>query len=221
MKTIEELGLNGIKIYQDDNLYRFTSDAILLSRFAKVKRGEVVADFCSGSGIVGLHLYALNPFIKKVVMFEMQKPLADLSEESIKLNDLQNVFSLQNVKVQDIPSNFYGTFSLIVVNPPYAPVGVGETSKDNSIAICKSEVALKLNELIEKVAKCLKFGGKFCMVHRADRLTDIILEMKKNNLEPKRLQFVSGAKKDPYLLLIEGVKGGKKGGLKVLKEIEN
>ena len=77
--------------------------------------------------------------------------------------------------------------------------------------MCRAEITLNLSELIKAVSKALKFGGRFNMVHRADRLVDIISEMRKNNIEPKRLQFVSGKNKKPYLLLIEGVKGGKSG----------
>ena len=84
MLVTEDLGIAGLSIYQDDELYRFTSDSVLLSRFASVKPGEVVADLCSGSGIVGFHLYGLNAEkIKSVTFFEMQKPLYDLSVASI------------------------------------------------------------------------------------------------------------------------------------------
>ena len=73
MERLEDLNLNGLKIYQDSDLYCFTSDAVLLSKFARVKQGDVVADFCSGSGIVGLHLYGLNAnLVKSVTLFEMQ-----------------------------------------------------------------------------------------------------------------------------------------------------
>ena len=75
MGRLEDLNLNGLKIFQDDSLYCFTSDAVLLSEFARVKKGDVVADFCSGSGIVGIHLYGLNPVCSSVTLFEMQKPL--------------------------------------------------------------------------------------------------------------------------------------------------
>ena len=75
MLVLEELGLNGLKIYQDDELYRFTSDAVVLTKFASNRKGDVVADFCSGSGIVGLHYYALNPSVKSVDLIEIQKEL--------------------------------------------------------------------------------------------------------------------------------------------------
>lgn len=220
MERLEDLAIDGYKIYQDDELYTFTSDAVLLSRFATVKKNDNVADLCSGCGIVGIHLYALNPSVSSVTLFEMQKELFDLSVKSIKYNSLDNVISAENVKVQDIPSSFYGKFSLAVCNPPYMKSGSGENDKRHSVAVCRREITLTLAELCEKVGKLVKFGGRFCMVHRADRLCDVITEMRKNGIEPKRLQFVRAGKKEPYLLLIEGVKGGKSG-IKIYNETNN
>ncbi len=220
MERLEDLLINGYKIYQDDELYCFTSDAILLSKFATVKKGDIVADFCSGSGIVGLHLFALNPNIKSVTLFEMQKPLYSLSKKSIEYNRLEKVFNAENVKVQDIDAKYNGLFSLIVCNPPYMENNRGFKPKVNDIAPCKQEVTLTLQELLKSVNKNLKYGGRFCMTNRADRLIDIIFEMRNNNIEPKKIQFVSPKNKPPYLVLIEGVKGGKSG-LKVLPEINN
>lgn len=220
METLEDLCLNGLKIYQDDNLYRFTSDAVLLTRFASVKNNDIVADFCSGSGIVGIHLFGLYPKIKSVTLFEMQKSLFDLSNKSISLNGLEDKFTAINCKVQDIGKEFNEKFSLIVCNPPYMEVGKGQTEENQSIAICKSEICLTLSELIDSVSRCLKFGGRFAMVYRSDRLVDAIVKMREKNIEPKRLQLVSGGNKAPYLFMIEGVKGGKSG-LKVLSPLNN
>jgi len=216
----EDLNLLGIKVYQDDSLYCFTSDAILLSRFTLVKKGDVVADFCSGSGIIGFNLYGLNPIIKSVTFFEMQKPLFDLSVMSIKANALDSVFSAVNTRVQDIGKDYNEKFSLIVCNPPYCASGTGEVNKDNEKAKCRSDGELPLSDLIFAVSKALKFGGRFCIVQRSDRLAEIIFELKKKGLEPKRMQFVSGGNKAPYLFMLEAVKGGKSG-IKVLDTIRN
>lgn len=221
MEKLEDLNLEGLKIYQNDNLYCFTSDAILLSRFPTVKKGEVVADFCSGSGIVGLHLFGLNKDkVKSVHLFEMQSDLYELSKKSIEINDLSDKFFAVNCKVQDIDSTFNEKFSLIVCNPPYMEKGAGEVNEKRHIAVCRAELELTLKELVRAISKSLKFGGRTCLVHRADRLCEVISEMQKNNIEPKRLQFVNAGKKEPYLFLIEGVKGGKSG-LKVLNAIKN
>ena len=219
MERLEELYQN-LKIYQDDNLYCFTSDAILLSKFAVAKAGDKVADFCSGSGVVGLHYYALNPNLKSLTLFEMQKPLYDLSVKTINYNGLGEKVEAINCKVQDISKEFNEQFSLILCNPPYMTAGAGQTEEKQEIAVCKSELTITLAELISNVKRCLKFGGRFCMVHRADRLVDAISLMRQNGIEPKKLQMVSGGSKEPYLFLIEGVKGGKSG-LKILKELSN
>ena len=100
MEVIEELGIDNLKIIQDDTLYRFTSDAVILSKFASCKKGDIVADFCSGSGIVGLHFYALNKNVKSIDLFEIQKELCDLSIKSIELNSLTDIITAYNSAVK-------------------------------------------------------------------------------------------------------------------------
>ena len=99
-------------------------------------------------------------------------------------------------------------------------VNQGQQKEKEGIAICTSEVMLKIDELCTAFSRCLKFGGRVFLVHRADRLVDVVYNLKKCGIEPKRLQFVSAKNKEPYLFLLEGVKGGKSG-LKVLNPIEN
>ena len=91
------------------------------------------------------------------------------------------------------------------------PVGAGERDKAENIAVCRTEIALTLEELLSAVAKGLKFGGRAALVHRADRLCDVICLMRKFGIEPKRLRPVAAKGKSPYLILVEGVKGGKRG----------
>ncbi len=217
----EDLGIGGIKVYQDDSLYTFTSDSVLLAKFANVKKGEDVADFCAGSGIVGFYLYGLNSEkIKNITFFEVQNSMYELCLKSIDENGLGEKARAINTKLQDVDKSYNESFSLIVCNPPYMKVNHGQQKEKESIAICTSEVLLSLDELCLSISKCLKFGGRVNLVHRADRLVEVISSLKKYNIEPKRLQFVSAKDKEPYLFLLEGVKGGKSG-LKILKELEN
>lgn len=217
----EDLGIGDIKVYQDDELYTFTSDSVLLAKFANVKPNDNVADFCAGSGIVGFYLYALNKEkIKNLTFFEVQSSLFELCQKSIKENGLEDNASAINTRLQDIDKSYNERFSLIVCNPPYMKVGQGQQKSGEGIAICTSEVLLKLDELCLSLSRCLKFGGRVCLVHRADRLVEVIYSLKQRGIEPKRLQFVSAKDKQPYLFLLEGVKGGKSG-LKILNQIEN
>ncbi len=222
MERVEDLLIGNLKIYQDDEEYCFTSDAVLLSRFCVVKKGDVIADFCSGSGIVGLHTYALNQDkVKSITLFEMQPTLFALSKKTIEINSLQDKFFAVNSKVQEIPKEYNEQFSLIVCNPPYQKRNSGFSFDKYEIAVAREEIELTLSELIKAIAKALKFKGRVNMVHRADRLCEVIYEMRQNKIEPKKIQFVySGKKPEPYLVLIEGVKGANSG-LKYLQSIKN
>ena len=143
-----------------------------------------------------------------------------MSKKTIEYNGLDGIFNAINVKVQDIGVEYNNKFSLIVCNPPYMQKHTGEVAENESIAMCKSEIYLPLDELVKNASRCLKFGGRINMCHRADRLADVIFAFKKYKIEPKRLQMVSAKNKEPYLILIEGVKGGKSG-IKILKDLEN
>lgn len=213
MLVKEDLGIDNLIIYQDTDLYKFTSDAVLLSHFAKAKKNDVVADFCSGTGIVGLNFFALNGnLVKKVDLYEMQEASHNLALKTIKENCLQDVITPINTKIQDIDKAVNGAYSLILCNPPYMKADCGFNDPVYARAVCKVELTITLKEIVLAGKRLLKHGGRFDMVHRADRLCEIIFELKSNGLEPKRIQFVTGADgKTPYLVLIESVKGGKEG----------
>ena len=217
-ESVDELLEGGLKIIQDSSLYRFTSDAVLLSRFARAKSHDVVADFCSGSGIVGLHFYALHPQIDSVVLFEMQPELAAMSERSIRLNDLKN-FRVECCRVQDIGREYDEKFSLVLCNPPYERGGFEK--EDPKKAVCRKELTITLREVVQTAARKLRFGGRLALCNRADRLAEVLYTLKEFNLEPKRVQLVRGRTgARPYLLLAEGVKGAKPG-TEILPDIVN
>lgn len=197
------------KIIQNVRLYRFTSDSILLSKFARAKYGDKVADFCSGSGVVGFHFLCINPtLVSSLTLFEMQESLADMSRRTALLNGFE--CRVENVRIQDIGAEYDDAFSLILCNPPYEKSGF-----DNEVyerAVCRKELTLTLAEIVEAAFRKLKFGGRFAVINRADRVAELLFLLKKRGLEPKRLQFVAGtAAAKPYLVMVEAVKGGKEG----------
>ncbi|MBR6736966.1 MAG: methyltransferase [Clostridia bacterium] len=221
MLVLEELGLLGLKIYQDDELYRFTSDAVVLTKFASNKKGDVVADFCSGSGIVGMHYYALNPKVKSVDLIEIQPELARLSEKSVELNNLQEKFTIINKPIQELPSEYNNKYSLILCNPPYKKAGSGEVNLNDKIAMCRHEVTVTQKEIISIAYKKLKHGGRLCMCQKIERFLELISDMQSANLTPSRIQMVTGKTGgEPYLVMVEGVKGVKPQ-LKVLANYVN
>ena len=221
MLVLDDLLIDGLKIYQDDSLYRFTSDAVILSKFASFKKGDVVADFCSGSGIVGLHFYALNNSVKSVDLVEIQPELADLSQKTVEYNNLTEKFTVINKPIQDLTSEYNGKYSLILCNPPYKKAGSGEPNSNIKIAMCRHEITVTQEEIIEISAKKLKHGGRLCMCQRTERFVDLVTKMVSVGLNPTRIQMVvTKAGGAPYLFLIEGVKGVKPQ-LKILPEFVN
>jgi tRNA1(Val) A37 N6-methylase TrmN6 len=211
-EVLEEL-FGDKKIIQNKNLYRFTSDSILLSRFARGKLNDVVADFCAGSGIVGLHFACLNTHIKSVTLFEMQQNLSDMSRRTVEYNGFENV-DVINCRLQDIPKSYDDNFSLVLCNPPYEVAGFENLSYEK--AVCRKEITITLSEIIEIAYRKLKYGGRLAIINRADRIAELFYLLKARGLEPKRMQFVAGSKDaKPYLIMVEAVKGGK-GGMEIL-----
>ncbi len=194
------------KIIQNVGLYRFTSDSILLSRFARAKYKDSVADFCSGSGVVGFHFMCLNPKISKLTLFEMQESLADMSRRTAELNGFD--CDIINCKIQDIGREYDDKFSLILCNPPYERSGFENAEYEK--AVCRKEITVTLPEIADAAYKKLKFGGRLAILNRADRCAELLYILKSRGLEPKRMQFVSGNQgAKPYLVMVDAVKGGK------------
>ena len=211
-EVLEDMLIDGLKIVQDTGLYRFTSDSVLLSRFARWKKGDVVADFCAGSGIVGFHFYALNkekaPDMP-VTLFEMQDALCALAEKTAAYNDFNN-FAVVRGKLQDLDKGYHEKFSLILCNPPYERAGTGFDNDDYQKAVCRKEITLNLKEIARAANFALKFGGRICMLHRADRLAEVCYTLHEEHIEVKKIQFVGGrVAAKPYLVMVEGIKGGK------------
>ena len=207
-EVLDDMLIGNLKVVQDTRLYRFTSDSVLLTKFASVKTGDTVADFCSGCGIVGFHLHALHPQKKlSFTLFEMQKALSDLARKTIEYNAFDN-FAIENIRLQDFPSEYKAKFSLVLCNPPYERGGLENESYEK--AICRKEITITLEEIVCAAKKALKFGGRFVFIHRADRVAEACYTLKKYNFEVKKMQFVAGGEqKKPYLVMIEATLGGK------------
>ena len=209
-EVLEDMCMDGLKIVQDTRLYRFTSDSVLLSKFAKPKKRDVVADFCAGSGIVGFHFYALHrekfPQMP-VTLFEMQEDLLNLARKTAKYNGFDN-FSFVQGKLQELPKEYDEKFSLVLCNPPYERGGFDNDEYHK--AVCRKELTIRLEEIAKAASRALKFGGRLCMLHRADRLAEVCYTLHDAKIEVKKIQFVGGRYgSKPYLVMVEGVKGGK------------
>lgn len=209
-EVLEDMLIDGLKIVQDTRLYRFTSDSVLLSRFAHAKKNDVVADFCAGSGIVAFHFYALNRHKLhdlRFTLFEMQPELSALSKKTAAINGFDN-FTFVQGKLQELPKEYNEKFSLVLCNPPYENGGFD--NDEYCKAVCRKEITINLKEIAKAANYALKFGGRLCMIHRADRLAEVCYTLHDAKLEVKKIQFVGGRYgSKPYLVMVEAVKGGK------------
>ena len=213
MEVINDLlNYGNLKIIQNTEWFSFSLDSVLLANFVKLNNKMKIIDFCSGNGPIPLFLSTKTK--SKIIGVELQKEIFDLAQRSIKLNNLEGQIEMLNMDVKNI-SDIYDTdtFDLITCNPPYFKVdGQSNTNLNDIKAIARHELTLNLNEIFKIAKKVLKNNGRIAMVHRTDRLMDIISAMKNNNIEPKRLQIIYPFENSKSnMILIEGSKNGKVG----------
>ncbi len=211
------LGYDKLKIIQDNEMFNFSLDSVLLPNFITINEStKNILDI--GCGNAPIPLILTTKTNAHITGIEIQKEVSEMAKESVKLNNLENQINILNEDVK----KFYQTarpefFDIITCNPPYFEVK--ETSRFNKNdykTIARHEVTLKLEDILQISRKLLKNGGTLGLVHRPERLIDILLTMRKYNIEPKKIRLVyPGKNKEANILLIEGKKNGKKG-LKIL-----
>ena len=205
----ERLGEHMVLRLQDES-FPLSTDSMLLASFVRLRKGERVADLGSGCGTLGLLLCARWKDCR-VEGIELQELPHRRALENIAHNALESRLSSQLGDVRQVRSLYApGSFSAVVSNPPYFPAGSGKTSTRQSIA--RSEETLSLGELCQSAAWLLPTGGRFFLVHRPERLCDVLCALRQSGLEPKRLQWVRHKADAPLcLFLLEAVRGGKPG----------
>jgi len=212
--------IRDIKLYQSKRGYRFSVDALLLHDFVNLKRAGAIADIGAGSGIIGILLAKKYPDAE-VSLFEIQDTLVMLSEENIRLNNLQERMKVIQYDVRKLLTSSHPPhqYDLAVSNPPFRKVKSGRISETEEEAIARHEIMLTLPELIEAASFLLKQKGRFCIIYHPYRLSELMEHMKRKHLQPKRLRFVhSHPSSDAKMVLTEAVKGGREG-LKVEKPL--
>lgn len=214
------LNYKNLKIYQSKTGFKFSLDSVLLASFATLKyRQKKILDIGTGNAPIPLLLSTKTK--ANITGIEIQKESANLAKKSIQENGLDSQISIicEDVRLwyRQIESD---TYDLIICNPPFFSVQSDSylnASKEKSIA--RHELSLTLDDLCKISRKILKNNGFLSLVHRPDRLISIIECMKKNHIEPKKIQFVYPYKgKEANILLIEGSKNGRPG-LKIMDPI--
>lgn len=221
MKVINYLlGYKNMYIMQDNEMFHFSLDSVLLPNFITVNKNiKHILDIGCGNAPIPLILSTKTN--AKITGIEIQKDVFDLAIESVKYNKLDEQIEIIN----DDINNYYkgiepGSIDIITCNPPYFKYSDNSNINDSNYkTIARHEKMLNLEQLLSISKNILKVNGVIGIVHRPERMIDIIIEMKKNNIEPKKIQLVYPSKdKDANILLIEGRKNGKPG-LKVLPPI--
>lgn len=207
-ERIDDLEFKGLKIIQNEKGFCFGMDSVLLSDFAKnMKNNSTVLDLGTGTGIIPILLCGKTN-LKKVVGIEIQQDVANMAKRSSQLNNLQDRFEVVNTNIIDL-KNIYEkqSFDVIVTNPPYKKENTGITNENEAKLISRHEITASLEDFISISKDLLKDKGEFYMVHRPERLVDILSLMRKYKIEAKILKFVSPNKnKEPNLILIKGIK---------------
>lgn len=209
-ERIDDLNRNGYRIIQNKEKFCFGMDAVLLSGFANIKKGENVLDLGTGTGIIPILLEAKTE-ANHFMALEIQEESAEMAQRSVCLNNLQNKIEIVTGDIKVASQIFKGaTFDVVTTNPPYMNDNHGLKNPDIPKAIARHEMLCTLEDVVREGAKVLKPGGRFYMVHRPHRMVEIINTLTKYKLEPKRIRMVHPySDREANMLLVEAAKGGK------------
>ncbi|MCX7708863.1 MAG: tRNA1(Val) (adenine(37)-N6)-methyltransferase [Clostridia bacterium] len=208
-ERIDDLQYKGLRIIQKTDGFCFGVDAVLLANFAEVKNGDRVIDLGTGTGIIPL-LLAGKTQAKEITGLEIQTEMAEMAARSIRLNDLEDKVRIVCGDIKRSVEEFGpSSFNSVVTNPPYMNHGGGLVNPSDMKAISRHEILCTLEDVIRSSSKLLVPGGQLAMVHRPERLVDILCLMRRYQIEPKYLRFVHPSPyKKPNLILIRGSRGG-------------
>lgn len=212
---IEDLG-EGVGVVVSKQ-HTFGTDAMLLAHFANPKRNDIACDFGSGCGIIPF-LWLRDGKCKEITAIEIQENGCNQMLRSKELNNTEKI-TILNRDLKEINDLQSGSFDLVTMNPPYKIENGGIKNDEEYATIARHETFCNMNDIAKSAARLLRFGGKFCICQRPERVFDAMYSMRENGIEPKTLRFVSKkGDTQPWLVLIEG-KRGAKNGLKVEKNL--
>ncbi len=221
MEVINDLlNYKNIKIYQNNEWFSFSIDSVLLSNFVTInKKISKIIDLGTGNAPIPLILSMRTSAL--IYGIEIQKEIFDLAKKTIKINNKENQINLINDDYRNIINQFEtDTFDVLICNPPYFEYLETSNVNDNKIkTTARHEIFGKLEDVFRVSRKVLKNNGVLATINRTDRLIEIIMLMKKYNIEPKKIRFVYPKRnRESNLVLIEGRKNGNKG-LKILSPL--
>ena len=212
MEHWEPLGC-GVEVLTNET-HRFNTDTVLLSYFASPKSHERACDLGAGCGAIPL-LWCRKAPPRHITAVELQADACSLLRRSVEKNGLGEKISVLEGDLRDLPGRLPAEcFDVVTCNPPYKPLGAGLLNPETGKRTARHETDCTLAEIFAVAKRQLRFGGRFCLCLRPERLCDVLCGLRRAGLEPKRLRFVHArATKAPKLFLLEAKKGGNPGGL--------
>lgn len=209
-ERLDDLQIKGYEIIQHPGRFCFGMDAVLLSSFAKVKKGERALDLGTGTGILPILLEAKNEG-SYYAGLEIQEESARMAQRSVEHNHLQGKIDIITGDIKEAGALFgRDSFDVITTNPPYMIGSHGLKNENEALYIARHEALCTLDDILRESAKVLKPKGRFYMVHRPFRLPEILAKMSAHRIEPKRMRLVHPyIEKEPNMVLIEGLRDGK------------
>ena len=209
-ERIDELQRNGYRIIQNEKKFCFGMDAVLLSGFARAGKGERVLDLGTGTGIIPILMEAKTEG-ESFTGLEIQEEMAEMAARSVKLNGLEEKVSIIQGDLKEASKRFgKASFDVVTCNPPYMNQNHGLKNPDEPKAIARHELLCSFEDVAREAAALLKSGGRFYLVHRPHRLTEIFETLRAHKLEPKRTKFVHPfVDAEANMVLIEAFRGGR------------
>ena len=210
-ERLDELQRNGYQIIQNPEKFCFGMDAVLLSGFAKAKKGDKTLDLGTGTGIIPILMEAKTK-AAHLTGLEIQEESADMARRSVQYNGISEKVDIVTGDIKEAAEIFKtASFDVITTNPPYMRGQHGLENLSDARTIARHEVLCTLEDILRESAMILpESKGRFYMIHKPFRLVEILNMMCRYKIEPKRIQFVHPyVDKEPTMVLIEGMKGGK------------
>ncbi len=213
MVVLNDLFDYNLKIYQDTSKFKFSLDSLLLSEYVEIKKSDkLLLDLCSGNAPLPLILASKNDI--HITGVEIQPEVFNLALKSIQYNQLTSKINLLNINALDLPNYFPGNnFDIITCNPPFFKVTEKSLlNADLSKSLSRHELTITLEDIFNLTKLLLKDNGKFYLIHRPERLTEILNLAQKNNLALKEIEFIySKPEECAIMVLLKFVKNGKTG----------